>query len=137
MGSYIKVRVDEKKLREAIRSYLQDIYKYNRRIGGNYYLKPVHIVYKRGPEGEIKEYRYYGRYWYAVEYYGKSRGKSVIKWLYLGRNKPRGVPPPPKNPLEGLRYYTIRGEPRYLYVDSKTLERFSWFFEKVAPEGPL
>ena len=134
MGFYVKVRVDEKKLRELIRSCLREVYRYNRRVKGGYYLKPVHVVYKRGAKGEIREYRYYGRYWYAVEYFGKSRGKSIIRWLYLGRDKPKGLPPPPKNPLEGLRYYTIKGEPGFLYVDSKVLERFSWLFEKVVLE---
>ncbi|MCS7128424.1 MAG: hypothetical protein N3E36_05325 [Sulfolobales archaeon] len=88
---------------EAIESYKKELYSYNNVIRHyGYYLKPMHVVFKRTKSGLIK-YIYYGRYWYRVKYLGKRKGTSRVKWVYIGRNKPDpSLPDPPTHPLNGL-----------------------------------
>jgi len=133
--AYAKLRVDPKKFRELLERALAPIYEYNKALGGAYYLKPVHIAYKQGSAGEVREYRYFGRYWYVVEYLGKSDGRSYLKWTYLGREKPPGAPDPPASSLEGVKFYTVRGEESCVYVELSCLEKFVEVF-KEAVLGP-
>ncbi len=91
-----------KKINIILSEYLPQIYSYNNLIRDKkYYLKPVHIVTKKKPDGNYIKYYYYGRYWYRIE---RRRDKpSRIKWIYLGKDKPEpDLPEPPENPLEGL-----------------------------------
>lgn len=66
------------------------VYDYNKKVSKyGVYLKPYHIVYKKG-----KKYIYIGRYWYRLE---KKDGK--LKWIYLGKVKPYDyLPDPPEIP---------------------------------------
>ncbi len=82
--------------------YRVRIYAYNSQIRDTgYYLKPVHMVYKK-LEGRKVKYMYFGRYWYRV-YRAREGGRSKIKWIYVGRDKPDPqLPEPPINPLEGI-----------------------------------
>jgi hypothetical protein len=90
-----------KKISLLISEYLIKFYSYNSQIKDkNYYLKPVHMVVRRMPDGTTVKYYYYGRYWYSVQ---KTSGSSKIKWVYRGRTKPDpSLPDPPVNPIEGL-----------------------------------
>ncbi len=90
-------------IQRMINEYLTEIYKYNDRIRDTgYYLKPVHIVVKKTGDKKAKYY-YYGRYWYRIEYRGKRKSTSMIKWVYLGKEKPDpSLPDPPDNPIVGL-----------------------------------
>ncbi|MET1159760.1 MAG: hypothetical protein ABWW65_02255 [Thermoprotei archaeon] len=87
------------KINLLLSDYIADLYHYNSLIkNSEYYLKPVHIVIKRKPNGERIKYYYYGRYWYRIV-----RANGNIKWIYLGKKKPDlKLPDPPQNPLEGL-----------------------------------
>ncbi len=121
------LRIRTEKPQEVIRrinlllsNYLPEIYRYNSLIKDKkYYLKPVHIVIKRKSNGNKIRYYYYGRYWYRIE--RNSSGK--IKWVYLGREKPdRGLPDPPKNPLEGLVVKISNGEVVILAAKRETYQ---------------
>ncbi|WP_448579577.1 hypothetical protein [Thermosphaera sp.] len=100
----IKVREKPEMLKRIsllISEYLTAFYAYNSLIKDkNYYLKPVHMVVRRMPDGSTVKYYYYGRYWYSIQ---KTSGPSRIKWVYRGRSKPDpSLPDPPANPIEGL-----------------------------------
>jgi hypothetical protein len=88
------------KINLTLSEFLKEFYQYNSRLKNTgYYLKPVHIVVKNGKNGKTKYY-YYGRYWYKLVI--NKSGKSRIKWIYIGKNKPHPqLPDPPNNPLEG------------------------------------
>ena len=60
-------------------------------------LKPFHYVYKNG-----KKYVYIGKYFYRVVKEGRR-----VKWVYVGKEPPEGVPPPPPNPFEGARFRKV------------------------------
>lgn len=132
MGELIELRVDGREVEARARELLEPIYEYNRSLRGLFYLKPVHIVYRRGTGGLVKVYFYYGRYWYRVEYAGKRGNRSELRWIYLGRERPPGAPPPPPNPLEGLSYFALRGDESRIYVDARVLVEFAWFFESLS-----
>jgi hypothetical protein len=109
--------------------YLRKLYEYNtlaRRYG--VYLKPVHIVV-RVVGAEKRTYYYVGRYWWRIEYAGKQGRTSRLRWKYIGREKPAELkdvlPDPPRNPLEGLKFYAIGDD---VVVDRETYEKFSWVF---------
>ncbi len=74
------------------------IYEYNERIrSSGYYLKPVHVVYKRVGDTRVK-YLYFSRYWYRLV---KKDGKLL--WIYVGKEKPDPhLPDPPLSPFEGF-----------------------------------
>ncbi len=102
--SFIKIGVERYyEFQRILDEYKLKLYRYNRSIRRlGYYLKPVHIVYKRSL-GRVVKYVYYGRYWYRLEYVGKKGRTSRIKWVYVGREKPLPeIPNPPEHPLEGL-----------------------------------
>jgi hypothetical protein len=86
-----------------------------------YYLKPVHKVYKR-VNGVTRVYEYYGRYWWR-----KGEGKLI----YAGSVKPKGLPEPPENPLEGL---SIIREGDDIIVDCSLYDRYSWLFRGLRSE---
>jgi hypothetical protein len=88
------------KINLALSEFLKEFYQYNSQLKNTgYYLKPVHIVVKNGKNGKTKYY-YYGRYWYKLVI--NRGGKSRIKWIYIGKNKPHPqLPDPLDNPLEG------------------------------------
>jgi hypothetical protein len=85
--------------RAAVDSLLRQLYSYTESLRGTgYYLKPLHRVYKSDPEtGSRVVYEYYGRYWWRLE-----RRRGRLRWRYVGREPPPGVPEPPRHPLEGM-----------------------------------
>jgi hypothetical protein len=99
------------------------IYKYNSvvsRLG--YYLKPVHKVYRRGIEGRVKVFEYYGRYWWRV-----ARGpRGRRRLIYVGTEPPAGAPKPPKTPLLGI---AIAREGDDVILDCDTYKRLSGVFK--------
>ncbi|KSW12232.1 hypothetical protein CF15_05620 [Pyrodictium occultum] len=112
-----------------LEEYRRRIYRYNSLIRGTgFYLKPMHIVTKNTPEGK-RTYYYIGRYWWRVLYQGKSGSTSRVKWIYVGREKPReleGYPDPPEHPVAGLRF-TVEG--RDIILDRRVYEKYRWVFE--------
>ncbi|MEB3851351.1 MAG: hypothetical protein LRS49_02055 [Desulfurococcales archaeon] len=103
------------------------VYSYNLAIRGtSYYLKPVHYVYKRGNDGVTKVYEYYGRYWWRLE-----RRGSRVRWRYVGRRKPPGLPEPPRTGLEGLRIIRVGDD---IIVDCWVLEKFPDLFRGLRLE---
>ena len=123
----VVVRGGYRRVREALERYREQLYHYNSMISPlGFYLKPVHYAYYTTADGERRRYVYLGRYWYRVE---KRGGKTRLR--YVGREKPReleGVPDPPLNPLEGLRFARI-GESDDILLDFETYEKFRWLFE--------
>ncbi len=115
-------------VRKLLDQYLKDLYNYNSLISRyGFYLKPVHIVVRNTSDGK-RRYYYYGRYWWKIEYVGKKKKTSKIRWRYVGREKPRelsGIPDPPRNPFEGL-VYQVRGED--IIISKRVFERFKWLF---------
>ncbi len=123
----VLVRGGYRRVREALEQYRLRLYKYTSLLSGTgYYLKPVHIVYRRLADGSRKRYYYYGRYWYRLE----RRGGRLV-WKYVGTSKPKELehlPDPPQNPLEGLSYARI-GESDDIILEEDVYLRFSWLFE--------
>ncbi|MCE4618775.1 MAG: hypothetical protein F7C37_04955 [Desulfurococcales archaeon] len=97
----------------------EPFYEYNTLISKTgYYLKPVHKVYKKLPDGRTRIYEYYGRYWWRKE------GK---RWIYAGHVKPRKIRvDPPDHPLDGLSII-IEGED--IILDCRDFERFREYFK--------
>lgn len=96
----------------------EPFYEYNTLISKTgYYLKPVHKVYKKLPNGRTRIYEYYGRYWWS---------KDGNRWKYAGREKPSMIPgKPPVHPLEGL---SIIVEGNDIIIDCRDFERFKKYF---------
>ncbi len=112
----IRVKISMSEIEKLLRDYTMKIREYNKKIKkSGYYLKPVHIVIKK-VRGETRVYRYYGRYWWRVLYLGKKKGRSIIRWVYIGKEKPVGLEEPPRNPLEGIVIYTLKGDKENIYV---------------------
>ncbi|HDN01792.1 MAG: hypothetical protein DRO10_02205 [Thermoprotei archaeon] len=107
---------------ELFSPYRLRIYDYNTQIrDSGYYLKPLHLVYKRFGDRKVK-YVYFGRYWYRIyKVPADEEGRrSRLKWIYVGREKPDpALPDPPLNPLEGL---AIIVEGKDIFVDENTFE---------------
>ena len=122
----VVVRDGLRRVKEVLENYLSELYEYNSRIRGTgYYLKPVHMVTKwRG--NSKRTYYYYGRYWWRLEYRGRRGKTSLVRWVYVGREKPEGLPEPPRNPLEGLKFYVIDGD---VYMSCNMFRKFKWIFE--------
>lgn len=105
----------------------QAVYSYNMAIRKTgYYLKPVHYVYKRNSSGRVKVYEYYGRYWWRLERVG-----SRVRWRYVGKVKPPGLPEPPETGLEGLRIIRDGDD---IIVDCWVVERFPDIFQGLVVE---
>ncbi len=120
----LKLRLRAEDILGILEEYQASVRKYNALIrDSGFYLKPIHIVVKKVKD-ERREYRYFGKYWWRIEYLGRKDGKPVIKWIYLGREKPSGLPDPPVNPLEGFCFYTIQGEKDYIYVSNRVFLRY-------------
>ncbi|MGC8909926.1 MAG: hypothetical protein ACP5O5_05005 [Fervidicoccaceae archaeon] len=102
---------------EKIKGYFKS---YNKSISGSgYYLKPIHFS-SRQVEGKKRKYVYLGRYWWKVLYLGRTKeGKVKLKWIYVGKTKPSGLPEPPDNPLEGVSIYIKEGEDDFYFIDLK------------------
>ncbi|MMZ65447.1 hypothetical protein D1872_278520 [compost metagenome] len=102
----------------------EPFYEYNSKISRTgYYLKPVHKVYKRLPDGRTRIYEYYGRYWW------RKKGKKLV---YAGRVKPRVIrEDPPEHPLEGL---SIIVEGDDVIMDCRDYERFQEHFRGLRVE---
>ncbi len=124
------VKIEYKLIESIVKKYMEKVREYNSLISGRgYYLKPIHMVYKTS--GEVKKkYIYHGRYWWRIEYLGRSGGKPRIKWIYLGKDKPQGLPDPPKDPLLGLTYYKVLGDDNYVYVPLKHIARLQMLSKK-------
>jgi len=102
--SFTKIPIEEyHRLQGILEEYKTRLYEYNKLVSTyGYYLKPLHIVYKKTSNGTVK-YVYYGRYWYKIVYAGKRNKTSIVKWIYIGREKPLPkLPDPPHHPLEGI-----------------------------------
>lgn len=118
----IKVYGGYKALSAALEPVKNAIYEYNSIISRRgYYLKPVHMVYRRGPGG-TKIYEYYGRYWWR---------KGEKRLIYAGSLKPRGLPDPPPNPLEGL---SIIREGEDVVMPCHLYDRFRQLFGDLRSE---
>lgn len=107
---YVRIVNGKQRLKEIMDNFLKSLYNYNASIRGlGYYLKPYHVVVYKSRYG-TKKYYYYGRYWYRVKYVGKKGKTSIVKWEYVGKNKPdKRLPDPPPHPLEGI-VFLIEGE---------------------------
>lgn len=118
----VRVYKGYESIRRALDDIKEAIYAYNVVASSRgYYLKPVHKVYKR--VGELtRVYEYYGRYWWR---------KGDSKLIYAGRVKPRGLPEPPQNPLEGL---SVIREGDDVIIDCETYERFRDLFKGLLAE---
>lgn len=115
MSESIKIKTHNpeevvKQINLLISNHLPKIYSYNKLIRyTKYYLKPIHMVVKKKPDGGKTKYYYYGRYWYKLEY--GNNGSRKLKWIYVGKNKPsEDLPEPPDNPLDGLVLKISDGE---------------------------
>ena len=97
-------------LNEILNEYLKEIYEYNSKLPKGVVLKPFHYVNSKG-----RKYVYLGRYFYKYETIG---GK--VRWRYIGKEVPKDFPPPPPNPLEGVRF-EVDGD--YLILSERDLER--------------
>ncbi|MFP3171662.1 hypothetical protein [Acidilobus sp. 7A] len=107
----------------TVLSYVKEaIYRYNEVASRKgYYLKPVHKVYKR-LNGVVRVYEYYGRYWWR---------KGERRLIYAGHERPRGLPEPPSNPLEGL---SVIREGEDIIIDCSLYDDFSWLFKGLRSE---
>ncbi len=113
VGKYIVIKNGYKVLMEIYAPYRARIYAYNSMIkDSGYYLKPIHLVYKKLRNQRVK-YIYFGRYWYRLV-----RKGSTVKWIYVGKDKPDPhLPDPPLSPFEGL---SIIVDGTDIIVDEKT-----------------
>lgn len=126
----LELKLPKDKIFEILNAYRLKLNEYNREISwSGYYLKPVHIVTKKS-DNIIKVYRYFGKYWWRIEYLGLRGGKPNLKWIYVGRIKPEGLPDPPTNPLEGFVFFTIAGDDEHIYVSQKVYKKFEKILEK-------
>ncbi|EHP69586.1 MAG: hypothetical protein RXS23_03150 [Metallosphaera yellowstonensis] len=100
------IRMTERQFDQILTRLKSFVYEYNSRITRyDVYLKPFHIVYKKG-----KKYIYIGKYWYKLE---KMNGK--LKWIYLGKEKPiPELPDPPRVPEITI----IKEDSEYVFDDS-------------------
>ncbi len=108
-GSLLEFKDGKALIKEIVERYLRELYEYNSKLPKGVLLKPVHYVKSKG-----RKYVYFGRYFYKYETKG---GK--VRWKYLGKQPPEGCPPPPPNPLEGVRF-EVRGN--YVLVDERSLK---------------
>lgn len=129
------IRVREKpevlrKISLLLSEYLTAFYSYNSLIKDkNYYLKPVHVVVRRTPDGGSVKYYYYGRYWYSLQ---KTSAPSKVRWIYKGREKPDpSLPDPPANPVEGL---VIKQYEDYVELVFSNEELFKLIYEKLSQQ---
>ena len=138
MACYVLVRGGLEAVEAALEGFRRSLYRYNSLLrGSGYYLKPVHIVTRRLADGSRRRYMYIGRYWWRLSYTrGRGAPSHRLAWRYVGRDMPaelRGkVPPPPRNPLEGLSYAALEGGDILLRVE--VYDRFSWVFEGLPVE---
>ena len=110
-------------IEEVLNSIKEEIYRYNEVASRRgYYLKPVHKVYKRDAAGRVRVFEYYGRYWWR---------KGDGKLIYAGTSKPRGLPDPPENPLEG---FSVVREGEDVIVPCELYDRFSDVFKGYRAE---
>ncbi|OYT61046.1 MAG: hypothetical protein B6U75_00135 [Desulfurococcales archaeon ex4484_217_1] len=96
-----KVRIIDgyRRILAVQREYVEELKEYNNLVKKfGFYLKPTHVVSVKG-----KKYIYHGRYWWKITYV-REHGKTKVKWKYVGKDVPRGLPQPPRNPLKGLNY---------------------------------
>ena len=106
-------------LRAFIDEIKQPFYEYNSLISNTgYYLKPVHKVYKKLPNGKKRIYEYYGRYWWK---------KVGSRWIYAGNIKPKIIRyEPPRHPLEGL---SIIIEDKDIIMNCRDYSKFKSYFK--------
>ncbi len=128
-GRRYRVRGGLYAVKKLLSAYVRSLYRYNQLVRGRgYYLKPIHTVTRRLPDGTRIVYQYIGRYWWKISYCGKKGRTSRVCWKYVGREKPKelsDLPDPPPNPLVGLRY---RVEGDDVILDEDDYERFKWVF---------
>jgi len=107
--------IDQNEFDEIMDKLKNLVYQYNENLKKTgYYLKPFHVVYKKNG----KEYYYFGRYWYRLEY-----GNKKMQWIYLGKDKPDDkLPDPPMIPE-----VTIMKRDGKFYVDPYDLDRLRKF----------
>ena len=117
-GEDCRVRLEGglEEFRRAVERVLRVVYEFNSRLKvRGVYLKPVHRVYRT--EGGVRAvYEYYGRYWWRLE-----RRGGRLRWRYLGRRPPLGVPEAPGHPLEGLSVKIVGDD---VEMDCRWLEVF-------------
>ncbi len=95
----VVVRGGYKRIKDYLDSLKPALYEYNSLIRHTgYYLKPVHKVYYKTIDGRSKLYEYYGRYWWKIARKGSKR-----RLVYVGTEKPEGLPEPPSLELEGVK----------------------------------
>lgn len=133
-GAFVRLPGARGLLRRALEPYLKAVYEYNSLISGTgYYLKPVHVVTRR-LGGSKRVYVYYGRYWWRVVYAGKRGKTSLVRWIYLGTEKPPGLPDPPRNPLEGVSVI-LEGDD--VLVPVEHYERLAEVLRSCCPDAEL
>ncbi|MEM0340050.1 MAG: hypothetical protein QXN05_04630 [Acidilobaceae archaeon] len=97
------------------------IYEYNSKIReSGYYLKPVHKTYKTLREGVRRVYEYYGIYWWRL-----IKTKRGLRYFYVGKHKPPGLPEPPRLPVEGL---SLARDGRDVIIECRVYDKFKDFF---------
>ncbi|MCE4599791.1 MAG: hypothetical protein F7C81_06305 [Desulfurococcales archaeon] len=123
----IRVYGGGKAIDSVLDSIKEEVYRYNTLISKTgYYLKPVHKVYKRRSDGSIKVYEYYGRYWWRFK---EARGGKRL--VYAGKEKPKGLPSPPRIPLEGLSVIREDGD---VIVDCRDYNKYIEVFKGLKAE---
>jgi len=125
-----------RRIENYLEEYRELIYKYNSMIkDSGYYLKPTHIVVKKDPTGAKRTYVYIGRYWWKIHYAGKKGKTSIVKWIYIGKEKPKelhNMPDPPSSPLLGLSFTILENGDVVLRDD--VYKRYSWLFKGLPTE---
>ena len=122
---YVRI-VGGRKLLERIETLVKEpFYRFNTEASKyNYFIKPVHKVYKR-KNGRRRIYVYYGRYWYR-------RDPETRKHIYSGVEPPPHLPlEPPRNPLDDV---TIIIEGEDVIIRAADLDKVRRFVERVARE---
>ncbi len=110
--------------------YKLKIMEYNERIrSSGYYVKPMHVTYKKDSSGRKLKYVYFGRYWYRL-----SRKRGRVVWAYLGKEKPEpSLPDPPPNPFEGVSVIVVDDE--NVEVKSETLQLLARIEQSMGQPG--
>ena len=103
--------MDQRDLKRLLDEYLKELYEYNEKLPPNVRLKVFHYVKAKG-----KVYVYIGKYFYKWEKDG-----AKLRWKYLGKEPPEGLPKPPTSPLEGTFFVIKNGK---VYVRRDVYEKY-------------
>ena len=107
----LRIKNGRRLLNKMIEEYLKKVYEYNSKLPKGVTLKPFHYVRSKG-----KTYVYIGKYFYKYE-----RVNGKLKWKYVGKEPPKGCPPPPFFPLDG---FSARVEGEDLLVSEEVYRKY-------------